>query len=90
MYVCMYSVYVCMYNVYTYLFFVCTVAVDLYCSFIIFPSPQFLVGCVHWLFPDFTFQWLVEEIRTNLPVELDFSHEAHNQERFTIMFSHLK
>ena len=48
---------------------------------------QFLVGCVHWLFPDFTFQWLVEEIRTNLPMELDFCHEARNQERFAAMFS---
>ena len=50
---------------------------------------QFLVGCVHWVFPDFTFQWLADEVRQNLPMELDFYHEAQNQEKFSEMFSHL-
>ncbi len=30
---------------------------------------------------DFDYQWLVEEIKTNLPRELDFTHEAANAER---------
>ena len=42
-----------------------------------------------WLFPSFQFQWLAEEARKNLPRELDFQQEAHNQERFAAMFSHL-
>ena len=50
---------------------------------------QFLVWCVKHVFPEFRLQWLVDEVRTNLPRELDFTHEAHNQERFAAMFSHL-
>ena len=44
---------------------------------------------MHWLFPDFRFQWLVDEIRQNLPKELDFQQEASNQERFSTLFLHL-
>ena len=44
---------------------------------------------MHWLFPDFRFQWLVDEIRRNLPKELDFREEASNQERFSKLFLHL-
>ena len=44
---------------------------------------------MHWLFPDFRFQWLVDEIRRNLPKELDFREEASNQERFSKLFVHL-
>lgn len=40
-----------------------------------------LVGAIRWLFPDFNYQWLVEEVRENLPKELDFEHEAGNNER---------
>lgn len=43
-----------------------------------------------WLFPDFHLSWLVKETRMNLPLELDFCHEAHNQEKFSQLFSHLK
>ncbi|KAF9501491.1 ABC1-domain-containing protein [Pleurotus eryngii] len=34
----------------------------------------------HW-FPDFEFTWLAEEMRTNLPKEMDFTHEANNAAR---------
>lgn len=44
---------------------------------------------MHWLFPDFRFQWLVDEIRRNLPKELNFQKEASNQERFSKLFLHL-
>lgn len=40
-----------------------------------------LVQTVAWLFPDFNYQWLVDEIKSNLPKELDFKHEAQNAER---------
>jgi aarF domain-containing kinase len=33
------------------------------------------------LFPQFAFEWLADEMRTNLPKELDFVAEAHNAER---------
>ena len=42
------------------------------------------------MFPDFHFQWLAREVRTNLPDELDFCHEARNQEKFSAMFKHLR
>ena len=44
---------------------------------------------MHWLFPDFRFQWLVDEIRRNLPKELNFQKEASNQEQFSKLFLHL-
>ena len=34
-------------------------------------------------------QWLVDEIRRNLPEELDFRHEASNQDKFTKLFHHM-
>ncbi|KAE8245300.1 hypothetical protein A4X13_0g5993 [Tilletia indica] len=37
-----------------------------------------LVGVVKRLFPEFEFTWLAEEMNTNLPLELDFQHEASN------------
>eukprot|EP01094_Clydonella_sp_ATCC50884_P024107 TRINITY_DN5956_c0_g1_i1.p1 TRINITY_DN5956_c0_g1~~TRINITY_DN5956_c0_g1_i1.p1 ORF type:complete len:470 (+),score=114.72 TRINITY_DN5956_c0_g1_i1:119-1411(+) len=40
-----------------------------------------LVKAVAWLFPEFQFKWLVDEINANLPLELDFVHEAKNAER---------
>lgn len=48
-----------------------------------------LVSCVSYVFPDFHFQWLAREVRTNLPKELDFCHEARNQEKFSVMYKHL-
>lgn len=34
----------------------------------------------HW-FPEFEFTWLGEEMRENLPKEMDFAHEARNAEK---------
>eukprot|EP00871_Galdieria_phlegrea_P005502 jgi/Galph1/5953/GphlegSOOS_G4609.1 len=42
---------------------------------------SFLVNTAAALFPDFDYQWLVEEMKENLPKELDFLHEAKNAER---------
>lgn len=36
---------------------------------------------VSWVFPSFKYQWLLREMTNNLPVELDFCHEAANMER---------
>lgn len=51
--------------------------------------PQFLVASVHRIFPMFRFQWLADEVRRNLPIELDFRNEANNQERFNHTYKHL-
>mmetsp|Transcript_20714 Transcript_20714/g.53084 ORF Transcript_20714/g.53084 Transcript_20714/m.53084 type:complete len:534 (+) Transcript_20714:223-1824(+) len=40
-----------------------------------------LVHGVRWLCPDFNYQWLVDEVKENLPMELDFEHEAANARR---------
>lgn len=39
------------------------------------------VKVVKRLFKDFDFDWLVDEMRINIPKELDFIQEAHNAER---------
>ncbi|GIY17131.1 aarF domain-containing protein kinase 1 [Caerostris darwini] len=50
---------------------------------------ELLVNIVAWLFPEFTFMWLAEETKRNLPLELDFIHEGQNAERVGKMFSSL-
>ncbi|KAI3430556.1 hypothetical protein D9Q98_005149 [Chlorella vulgaris] len=42
---------------------------------------EFLVKAVKAVAPDFDYQWLVEESQENLPMELDFMHEATNSAR---------
>lgn len=47
--------------------------------------------CLHWvevLFPEFEFNWLGEEMQQNLPLELDFRHEAGNATRARADFAH--
>lgn len=39
------------------------------------------VKVIKYIFPQFEFGWLADEMRTNLPKELDFISEAHNSER---------
>ncbi|VDM19933.1 unnamed protein product [Wuchereria bancrofti] len=41
------------------------------------------------LFPNFHFLWLVDEMKRNLPRELDFKVEAANAKKLKEMFSHL-
>nr|CAD7458716.1 unnamed protein product [Timema tahoe] len=47
---------------------------------------EVLVKLVAWAFPDFQFQWLAEETKRNVPIELDFSQEGHNAEKVGSMF----
>lgn len=42
---------------------------------------EFLVSAARAVFPDFNYQWLVDEIKHNLPLELNFTHEAQNAAR---------
>lgn len=50
---------------------------------------ELLVQAVTMVFPEFDFTWLVEEMKKNLPAELNFSTEANNAERVAAQFSHL-
>jgi aarF domain-containing kinase len=39
------------------------------------------VRAIKYFFPEFEFDWLADEMKLNLPKELDFIQEAHNSER---------
>ena len=45
-----------------------------------------LVKITSWIFPDFEFEWLVEETKKNIPRELDFTQEGRNAEKLQNMF----
>lgn len=47
---------------------------------------DFFFGLVDRTFPDFSMKWLAEEMRINLPLELDFLNEGKNCERIREMF----
>ncbi|XP_059817617.1 aarF domain-containing protein kinase 1 isoform X6 [Hypanus sabinus] len=49
---------------------------------------EILVQSVSWLFPDFSFAWLVDETKKNMPLELDFLKEGHNTEKMAKMLKH--
>lgn len=42
---------------------------------------DFLVSWGHKLWPDFDYGWLVDEMKRNLPQELNFEQEGRNAER---------
>lgn len=45
------------------------------------------LGWVKYWFPEFEFTWLGEEMRENLPKEMDFVHEAQNARRAVANFA---
>lgn len=45
------------------------------------------MSAVRWAFPKHDYKWLVEETEANLPLELDFAHEAANTERCRANFA---
>lgn len=47
------------------------------------------VGWIKYWFPNFEFTWLGEEMRQNLPKEMDFVHEASNARRAMADFEHV-
>jgi len=51
---------------------------------------EILVRIGSYMFPDFRFQWLVNQTKQNIPKELDFKVEAQNTETIRSMFRHLK
>lgn len=42
---------------------------------------EFFADCAAKIFPEFQFQWLVDQIKKNVPLELDFLNEAQNCDR---------
>lgn len=51
---------------------------------------NFAIHFVKYIFPDFEFSWLGEEMNVMLPLEMDFRHEAANSARCMGDFLHLK
>ncbi|KAG0707338.1 ABC1 family-domain-containing protein [Suillus ampliporus] len=51
---------------------------------------QSTLGWVKYWFPEFEFTWLGEEMRDNLPREMDFVHEARNTARAVADFENIK
>ncbi|XP_057336838.1 aarF domain-containing kinase 1 [Microplitis mediator] len=49
-----------------------------------------LVKITSWIFPEFKFDWLVDETKKNIPRELNFTWEGKNAERLKNLFSHYK
>ncbi|KAJ7072300.1 ABC1-domain-containing protein [Mycena amicta] len=48
------------------------------------------LGFIKFCFPQFEFTWLAEEMKTNLPLEMNFVHEAANAERTKKDFENVK
>ncbi|KAF9475536.1 ABC1-domain-containing protein [Pholiota conissans] len=51
---------------------------------------DFTLGWVKYWFPEFEFSWLGDEMRTNLPKEMDFVHEANNAARTAKEFTDIR
>jgi len=51
---------------------------------------NFAISAVKYVFPDFEFSWLGEEMNEMLPLEMDFRHEAYNANRTKEEFAHLE
>ncbi|KAL0111195.1 hypothetical protein PUN28_012833 [Cardiocondyla obscurior] len=56
-------------------------------SYIDIKTMSTLVSITSLVFPDFKFDWLVEETKKNIPQELDFIREGKNAERVQRIFS---
>ncbi|RZB39466.1 putative aarF domain-containing protein kinase 1 [Asbolus verrucosus] len=51
---------------------------------------EYLVKIMSWVFPEFKFQWLVDETKKNIPQELNFEQEGHNAEKVAKMFNNIE
>lgn len=57
-------------------------------SYVDIKTMSALVKLTSLVFPDFKFQWLVDETKKNIPRELDFTQEGKNAEKIRKLFSH--
>ncbi|KAJ8687845.1 hypothetical protein QAD02_023640 [Eretmocerus hayati] len=55
-------------------------------SYVDLKTMEALVRITSWCFPEFKFDWLVEETRKNIPKELDFKLEGKNADKVRILF----
>ncbi|CAH0552803.1 unnamed protein product [Brassicogethes aeneus] len=55
-------------------------------SLIDMKTMETLVKIMSWVFPEFKFQWLVDESKKNIPQELNFMQEGKNAEEVTKLF----
>ena len=53
-------------------------------------TTNFAIKFVKYIFPDFEFSWLGDEMNEMLPLEMDFEHEAQNSVRAANEFAPLK
>lgn len=51
---------------------------------------EYLVKLMSKVFPEFKFQWLVDESKKNIPQELDFALEGRNAEKMAKMFENVE
>jgi len=54
-------------------------------SFVDIYTMDFLVRVVKYVFPQFEFMWLAEEMKKNLPLELAFTQEGKNAEKISAL-----
>ncbi|XP_076637322.1 aarF domain containing kinase 1 isoform X2 [Colletes latitarsis] len=57
-------------------------------SYVDIKTMAVLVKLTSLVFPDFKFDWLVDETKKNIPRELDFTQEGKNAEKVQQIFSH--
>ncbi|XP_076657389.1 aarF domain containing kinase 1 [Halictus rubicundus] len=57
-------------------------------SYVDIKTMSALVKITSLVFPDFKFDWLVDETKKNIPRELDFLQEGRNAEKVQNIFSH--
>jgi aarF domain-containing kinase len=56
----------------------------------VFDPLYFVLGWIKYWFPEFEFTWLGEEMKENLPKEMNFVHEASNAERAAKDFENVR
>ncbi|KAJ8668117.1 hypothetical protein QAD02_009780 [Eretmocerus hayati] len=59
-------------------------------SYIDMKTMAALMKVTSWVFPEFKFDWLVDETKKNIPRELDFTQEGENADKVRSLFSHYK
>lgn len=59
-------------------------------SYVDIKTMSALVKITSWVFPDFKFDWLVDETKKNVPRELDFTQEGKNAEKVGQLFKDYK
>ncbi|XP_058809966.1 aarF domain-containing kinase 1 [Phymastichus coffea] len=59
-------------------------------SYVDIKTMSALVKITSWIFPDFKFDWLVDETKKNIPQELNFTQEGKNAEKVSQLFKDYK